>query len=63
MFDPAQASFDEVLTSPRPRLVEADALIADLVATARRENQQAATRLTIIGDLYGCADRSARRGQ
>ena len=29
MFDPAQASFDEVLTSSRPRLVEADALASN----------------------------------
>ncbi|MEV3904466.1 DUF222 domain-containing protein [Mycobacterium sp. NPDC050551] len=53
MFDPAQASFDEVLTSPRPRPAAVDALIADLVTTTRRENQQAAARLTIIGELYG----------
>ncbi|MGA5466299.1 DUF222 domain-containing protein [Mycobacterium sp. NPDC050041] len=53
MFDPAQASFDQVLAVTRPESVEAGTLIADLVATARRENQQAAARLTIIGDLYG----------
>ncbi|MCZ8377521.1 DUF222 domain-containing protein [Mycobacterium sp. CPCC 205372] len=52
MFDPAQASFDEVLAVTRPESVHARELISAVLAAARRENQQAAARLTAIGDLY-----------
>ncbi|MCV7169141.1 DUF222 domain-containing protein, partial [Mycobacterium manitobense] len=52
MFDSAQASFDQVLAVARPESVEARELISAVVAAARRENQQAAARLTAIGDLY-----------
>ncbi|MGA5464107.1 DUF222 domain-containing protein [Mycobacterium sp. NPDC050041] len=52
MFDPAQASFDQVLAVERPESVEARELISAVVSAARRENQQAAARLTAIGELY-----------
>ncbi|MDO3636941.1 HNH endonuclease signature motif containing protein, partial [Mycolicibacterium arseniciresistens] len=52
MFDPAQTSFDQVLADARPESVEARELISAVLAAARRENQQAAARLTAIGDLY-----------
>ncbi|MGA5465666.1 DUF222 domain-containing protein [Mycobacterium sp. NPDC050041] len=52
MFDPAQASFDQVLAVTRPESVEARELISAVMAAARRENQQAAARLTAIGELY-----------
>ncbi|MCZ8378992.1 DUF222 domain-containing protein [Mycobacterium sp. CPCC 205372] len=52
MFDPAQASFDQVLAVARPESVEARELISAVVAAARRENQHAAARLTAIGELY-----------
>ncbi|MDO3636461.1 hypothetical protein Q2100_11965, partial [Mycolicibacterium sp. KC 300] len=52
MFDPAQASFDQVLAVARPESVEARELISAVVVAARRENQQAAARLTAIGELY-----------
>ncbi|MGA5464555.1 DUF222 domain-containing protein [Mycobacterium sp. NPDC050041] len=52
MFDPAQASFDQVLAVTRPESVEARELIIAVVVAARRENQQAAARLTAIGELY-----------
>jgi hypothetical protein len=52
MFDPAQASFDQVLATARPASMHAAGLTSAIVAAARRENQQAAARLTAIGDLY-----------
>ncbi|WP_408633159.1 DUF222 domain-containing protein [Mycobacterium hippophais] len=52
MFDPAQASFDQVLAVARPESVHARELISAVLAAVRRENQQAAARLTAIGDLY-----------
>ncbi|MEV3904841.1 DUF222 domain-containing protein [Mycobacterium sp. NPDC050551] len=52
MFDPAQASFDQVLAVTRPESIEARELLCAVVAAARRENQQAAARLTAIGELY-----------
>ncbi|MGA5464251.1 DUF222 domain-containing protein [Mycobacterium sp. NPDC050041] len=47
-----QASFDQVLAVTRPESVEARELLSAVVAAARRENQQAAARLTAIGELY-----------
>ncbi|WP_082929555.1 HNH endonuclease signature motif containing protein [Mycobacterium sp. 852013-51886_SCH5428379] len=52
MFDPAQASFDQLLAPTRPEPAQAGELIAAITAAARRENQDAAARLTAIGDLY-----------
>ncbi|MBO0678906.1 DUF222 domain-containing protein [Mycolicibacterium sp. S2-37] len=52
MFDPGQASFDQLLAPARPEPAQAGELIAAITAAARRENQDAAARLTTIGDLY-----------
>ncbi|MCV7168908.1 DUF222 domain-containing protein [Mycobacterium manitobense] len=52
MFDPTQASFDQVLAVTRPESAEARQLISAVMVAARRENQQAAARLTAIGELY-----------
>lgn len=52
MFDAAQASFDQVLATARPASIAAAALTSAMVSATRQENQQAAARLTAIGDLY-----------
>lgn len=50
MFDrPGQASIVELL---EPEFPEARVLLAEIDAAARRENQDAAARLTAIGELY-----------
>jgi hypothetical protein len=52
MFDPAQASFDQVLATARPASIHAAELTSAMMSASRRENQHAAARLTAIGDLY-----------